>query len=117
MLQSQGLFQKKEKKKKERSYFRGESLLLFLFDLFSVGVGGQSIALLEALNEIALAGKAATLGDLGNGKVGMGDQKLAGASQAEIVAKAAQRLSRDVVEIVVDLGNTDMKHVGDLLGG
>ena len=85
--------------------------------LLSVGIWCHTKIFLKALNKIAFAGKAATVGDLGNGTVGMAEQKLGGAGQAEVGAKAVEGLSRNLVKVSVDLGNADVKDRGDLLGG
>ena len=85
--------------------------------LLSVGVWCKPRAFLKALNEIAFAGKAASVGDLGNGHIVLCEQQIGGTQDPQVIVKLLQRLIGDPVKIGVDLGNADVESGGDLIGG
>lgn len=88
-------------------------MLLFAV-LFAVGVGSHAGAFLKALNEIALAGKAASVGNIRDEGIGIREQQILGTRNAQVVVKLLQSLVGDPVKIGVDLGDADVKFRGDL---
>ena len=95
-----------------------DTAVIFLFAmLLAVGIGSYAGAFLKALNEIALAGKAASVGDVRDGGIGLCDEEILRARNAQMMMEFLEGLVGNSVEIGVDLGDADVKFCGDLSGG